>query len=55
LPPRKSRLKNAACPTHGLASVTLLDGRLVCHKCDWSKPYDHRDVLTPRSKPVKVR
>jgi hypothetical protein len=28
---------------------------VVCTICDWSKPYDHRDVLTARLKPVEVR
>jgi hypothetical protein len=47
--------KNAACPTHGLATVSLINGRLVCFLCDWSKLYDHRDVLTPRAKPTRTR
>jgi hypothetical protein len=28
---------------------------LRCSQCDFERPYDHRDVLTPRSKPNKVR
>ena len=48
---------NCACPVHGPSYVfhDVKASVVVCTICDWSKPYDHRDVLTARLKPVEVR
>lgn len=35
--------------------MVTIKGVDTCRKCGWSKPHDHKAVLTPRTKPLVTR